>query len=354
MSDNALPVVAPDAWYARVPKIELHLHLEGAIPHEALWQLVQRYGDDDAPKTLEALQARYQYRDFAHFIDTWMWQVDFLRSYDDFRLIAEAVARDLRAQNIRYVEAFYSPADFARHGLEIPELTAAIRRGLDAVEGIEVALVADLIRDLGPDRGMRQLDALAEVRDLGVIGIGIGGSEQSYPPEPFHAVYERARHLGFHTSAHAGEAAGAESVWGALDTLRVERIGHGTRAEEDPALIERLVAEQIPLEICPISNLRTGVVDSLAAHPVGRYVAQGLNVTINSDDPSMFGNSLAQEYAVLETIQGLSRDTIRALILNGIAASWMSPQRKAELTAAFESDPNWPTSAARPHIWRGA
>ena len=341
MSAQSLPAVAPDSWYARVPKVELHLHLEGAIPHEAFWQLVLRNGDHDAPKTLEALQARYQYRDFAHFIDTWMWQVDFLRSYDDFSLIAEAVARDLRAQNIRYVEAFYSPADFARHGLEIPELTAAIRRGLDAVEGIEVALVADLIRDLGPDRGMRQLDALAEVRDLGVIGIGIGGSEQSHPPEPFQPVYERARNLGFHTSAHAGEAAGAESVWGALDTLRVERIGHGTRAEEDPALIERLVAEQIPLEICPISNLRTGVVDSLAAHPVGRYVAQGLNVTINSDDPSMFGNSLAQEYAVLETIQGLSRDTIRALILNGIAASWMSPQLQTELTAAFESDPNW-------------
>jgi len=341
MGAQALPVVAPDSWYARVPKVELHLHLEGAIPHEALWQLVQRNGGDDAPQSLQALQARYQYRDFGHFIDTWMWQVDFLRSYDDFTFIVEAVARDLRAQNIRYVEAFYSPADSARHGLAIPELTAAIRRGLDKVDGIQVALVADLIRDLGPERGMRQLDALAEVRDQGVVGIGIGGSEQSYPPEPFAPVYERARHLGFHTSAHAGEAAGPASIWGALDALRAERIGHGTRAEQDPSLMERLAAQQVPLEMCPISNLRTGVVSSLAEHPVGRYVERGLNVTINSDDPSMFGNSLAQECAAMDTIQGLSRGTIRALILNGIASSWMPPGHSAQMAAAFMSDPNW-------------
>jgi adenosine deaminase len=139
-------------WFEQVPKVELHLHLEGAIPHEALWQLLQKYGGDTSVPSLEALQQRFQYRDFPHFIDTWLWKNKFLREYEDFMFIAKAVAQDLKQQNIRYVEAFYSPGDFTRHGLKTQELTEAIRKGLSQVPGIEVALVADLIRDFGPQR----------------------------------------------------------------------------------------------------------------------------------------------------------------------------------------------------------
>ncbi|MGE5263474.1 MAG: adenosine deaminase [Acidobacteriota bacterium] len=328
-------------WFERVPKVELHLHLEGAIPHDALWELVKKYGGDAALRDRASLEQRFRYRDFAHFIETWVWKNQFLREYDDFTFIAQAVARDLAGQNIRYVEAFYSSPDFARFGLTTTRITEAIRTGLSRVPGIEVALVADLVRDLGPEQAAVTLEQVAEVRDLGVIGIGIGGSEQEFPPEPFATVYARARQLGFHTSAHAGEAAGAESIWSAIRSLRVERVGHGTRAEEDPALLDYLAEHRIPLEMCPISNVRTGVVPSLKHHPVRRYFERGIPVTINTDDPKMFGNNLADEYRVLQKELGFSRDDIRSLILQGIQFTWLTEVRKSQLSREFQQDRTW-------------
>lgn len=329
------------SWFDRIPKVELHLHIEGAIPHAALWQLVQKYGGDPAVPTIEALQQRFQYRDFSHFIDTWIWKNQFLREYEDFTWIAAAVAQDLQRQNIRYVEAFYSPGDFARHGLKTQLLTEAIRAGLAQVPEIEVLLVADLIRDFGPEQAAVTLAEVNEVKDYGVIGIGIGGSEHAHPPEPFAAVYEKARQLGFRTSAHAGEAAGAESVWGAIRSLKVDRIGHGTRSQEDEALLDYLIEHRIPIEMCPLSNWRTGVVRSLVDHPVRRYFERGMLVTINTDDPKMFGNSLAEEYRLLEEKFGFSRQEIRTLILYGIHAAWLPEEKKQQLVASFTQDPAW-------------
>ncbi|UCB50812.1 MAG: adenosine deaminase, partial [Deltaproteobacteria bacterium] len=179
----------------------------------------------------------------------------------------------------------------------------------------------------------------------GVVGIGIGGLEQQFPPELFEEVYEKARQLGFHTSAHAGEAAGAASIWGAIRSLRVDRIGHGTRAEEDEALLDYLAEHRVPLEMCPISNVRTGVVPSLEEHPVRRYFERGIMVTINTDDPKMFGNSLAEEFLLLEGKLGFSRDEIRSLILQGIQAAWLSKDRKQQLVEAFRGDPAWQEEA---------
>ncbi len=328
-------------WFERIPKVELHLHLEGAIPHEALWQLVQKYGGDPSVPTLETLREKFEYRDFLHFVDAWLWKNQFLREYEDFSFIAKAVAQDLKQQNIRYVEAFYSPADFARHGLKTQELTEAIRHGLSQVPGIEVALVADLIRDFGPERAAVTLAEVNEVKHLGVIGIGIGGLEQDFPPEPFAAVYEQARQLGFYTSAHAGEVAGAQSIWGAIRSLHVNRIGHGTRAEEDESLLDYLAQHRIPLEMCPLSNLRTGVVPSLEAHPIRRYFERGILVTVNTDDPKMFNNSLAQEYQLLEEKLGFSRSDIQTLILQGIESAWLSEDQKQPLITTFRNDAVW-------------
>jgi adenosine deaminase len=330
-------------WYEIVPKAELHLHLEGAIPLSALWSLVRKYGGDPAVPDLNALKSRFQYRDFPHFIETWVWKNQFLREYEDFSFIAEAVAGDLTSQNIVYAEVFYSPPDFARHGLHTQDLTRAIRSGLDRVNDIEVALVADLVRDCGPEKGAITLAQVAEVKDLGVIGIGIGGSEQDYPPEAFQQVFEQAKKFGFRTSAHAGEAAGAESVWGAVSVLKVERIGHGTRAGEDDNLLDHLNDRRIPIEMCPISNLRTGVVKSIEQHPIRLYFDRGLLVTVNTDDPKMFGNSLAEEYQTLVEKLGFSQDEIRRLILNGIQASWLPSDRKTSLMQSFKVDPGWYT-----------
>ena len=329
------------SWFERVPKVELHVHLEGAIPLPTLWTLVEKYGGDPAVPDRAALEARFAYRDFPHFIDTWVWKNRFLREYDDFTLIAAAVAADLARQSVRYAEVFYSPPDFARHGLAPQRLTAAIRAGLDQVPAIEIALVADLVRDFGPARGATALEQIAEVRDQGVIGIGIGGSEQAFPPEPFAAVFERARELGLRTSAHAGEAAGPASIWGAIRALRVDRIGHGTRAIEDDALVAHLAAHRIPLELCPGSNVKTGVVASIAAHPARRLYDAGIPLSINTDDPAMFGTALATEYAELERALGFDRDDIRRLIESAIQTSWLPAPRRHALLAEFRADPAW-------------
>ena len=329
------------AWLQALPKIELHLHLEGAIPLPALWELLKKYGGDKEVPSLDVLVNRFQYQDFPHFLETWVWKNGFLRQYEDFTFIAEAVAHDLVRQNIQYVEAFYSPPDFYRSGLQTQQLTEAIRIGLDRVPQVKVALVADLVRNYGPQQGQRTLHEVSEVKSLGVVGIGIGGAEHLAPPEPYQEVFEEARRLGFHTNAHAGEAAGPASIWGALNKLKVERIGHGTRATEDPFLIETLAEKQIPLEMCPLSNLRTGVVASIQAHPARRFFDQGLLITINTDDPKMFNNNLAQEYDVLMNEQGFTHSEIRALILNGIRASWMAKEDKQLFFHKFNSDHAW-------------
>jgi adenosine deaminase len=331
-------------WCRGLPKIELHLHLEGAIPHDALWELVGKYGGDGDLGGPAGLAERFRYRDFAHFIDVWTWKNSFLREYDDFTLVAEAAARDLAAQRIHYAEAFFSPGDFAGHGLAVQPLAAAIRVGLDRVADVEVALIADLIRDTGPQVAAATLEAVAEVREFGVVGVGLGGSEQSFPPEPFAPAYERARRLGLRTTVHAGEAAGPASVWGAIRALRPERIGHGTRAAEDPALLGDLAATGLPVEACPLSNVATGVVASLDEHPIRRLRDAGVLVTVNTDDPKMFGNSLAEEFALLHSRLGFSPDEVRGLLLDAVAASWMPEPGKQRMADAFRNDPAWTTS----------
>ena len=211
-------------------------------------------------------------------------------------------------------------------------MTAAIS-GLDQVPEIEIALVADLVRNSALAAAARTLEELRDVQDLGVVGIGLGGSEKGFPPEPFADLYARRM-----SSAHAGEEAGPESIWGAIRFLEVERLGHGTRAEEDESLLDHLAEHRIPLEMCPLSNVRTRVVSSYEAHPVRRYFENGLMVTINTDDPKMFGNSLAEEFQALAGVHG---DEIRTLILNGIRASWLPDERKRGLCDAFRNDPDW-------------
>jgi len=320
----------PD-WFDAIPKIELHLHLEGAIPSDALWMLLQKYGGDPDVPDAEALQRRFEYSDFPHFLQTWAWKNGYLREYEDFTFIAEEVARDLAAQNIVYAEVFYSPSDFSGHGLGPQRITEAIRRGLDGCPEVTVALVADLVRNNGPDAGARTLSAIAEVRSCGVVGIGIGGAEHDYPPGPFAPVYERARQLGFRTSAHAGEAAGPESIWDAIRKLKVDRIGHGTRSVEDPRLVEHLVREQIPIELCPLSNVRTGVVRSHIDHPVRQLYNAGARICINTDDPKMFGNSLSEEYRLLTVNHGFSVAEVEQLILDTVDMTWLPDDRKTPL-----------------------
>lgn len=339
MSEQSRPELLD--WCQELPKVELHLHLEGAIPIPALWQLVQKYGGDPLVPDENALREYFRFRDFPHFLELWIWKNNFLREYEDFTFFAAAVASQLQSENIRYAEAFFSPGRFKQKGLETGRMLESVRAGLDSVRGVEVALIPDLVRDLGPQTASEVLDEVAELRALGVIGIGLGGAEHNHPPEQFTEVYQRARDKGLHTTVHAGEAAGAESVRGAIEALEVERIGHGTRAIEDTALMERLAESQIPIEMCPLSNVATGVVTAVADHPIRQFFDQGLMVTVNSDDPAMFGNSLSEDYAALMGDLSFTPDEVRTLILNGVESSWLEPERKLALETAFTDVPAW-------------
>jgi adenosine deaminase len=283
----------------------------------------------------DALIGRLQYTDFSNFIDTWWWMTGFIRSYEDFELVAESVAASLARQRIVYAEASFSPTDFVRHGMTAQGIALAIRRGLDRVGTTRVVLNCDLVRDTGAEQAGRTLEAVIEVAAAAdVRGITIGGSEHAYPPELFVDVYRRAAAAGLRLTAHAGEAAGPESVRGALDGLGVERIGHGVRTVEDPDLLARVVDEQVPLEVCPTSNIRTGVVPGWDDHPVGALLAAGANVTISSDDPTFFHNSVAADLA--EVAMRYEADP-RLLTEAAIEASWMTPVEKASMRETVAS-----------------
>lgn len=317
-----------------MPKVELHLHLEGAFSFEFLFELIQKSGGDATIRSIEDLQQRFVFRDFAHFIQSWFWKNTFFRRPEDFRDSTYFTLRDLAAQNVVYVEAFFSPWDFRDSGLAAQEIVEATNAGKTAAEkdfGIRCHLIADLVRDHGAATALQRLDDITPY--LGqVIGIGLGGSEAQYPARDFAAVFQEAHRRGFHVVAHAGEAAGAQSIWEAIDLLHAERIGHGVRASEAPALVDYLRLQQIPLEICPTSNLKTGVVKDLASHPLHDFYKQGLLVTINSDDPSMFGTTITNEFLVLRQQLGYGWQDIKQLTVNAVQAAFIDASEKVRLT----------------------
>ncbi|OGN90289.1 MAG: adenosine deaminase [Chloroflexi bacterium RBG_13_46_14] len=329
------------SWYERVPKVELHLHLTGAIPHETLWEMIKKYGGGPSVPDINALEEKFRYRDFMHFLETWVWKNRFLREYEDFTFLSEAVARDLVSQNILYAEVFFSMSRFINNNLTVTGLAEAVRAGLSRVPEIDINLIIDLVRDNGPENAERILPDIIEAREFGVIGIGLGGAEQLYPPELFTDVFEKARRAGLQTTAHAGEAAGPESIWSAINNLKIERIGHATRAIEDEKLVDYLAEHSIPLEICPISNVKTGVVESIKKHPVRYYYDRNIPVTINTDDPKMFGNSLAEEYEILANDLGFIRDEIRTMLFNAVRTSWLPDNKKRGLAGRLINHPDW-------------
>jgi adenosine deaminase len=288
------------------------------------------------------LAGHFVYRDFPEFIDKWIWKQGFLREASDFELIGAAVAAELASQRIVYAEAFYSPTDLDVSVTSAQEVSLALRRGLASVPGVEVALIVDLVRDQGPVGAGRTLEEVAEVAaEAGVIGVGIGGSEQLFPPEPFAPVYRRARALGLRTTAHAGEVAGPESMWGAIRALSVDRIDHGLRAVDDPALMAYLAEQRLPVTSCPGSNVATCAVASLDRHPIKRFLDAGLLVSVNTDDPAMFGLSLAAEFAALQSRLGFTDADVRTLTLNAVESCWLSDERRAVLGARIVGDPAW-------------
>ncbi len=316
------------------PKAELHLHLRGAIPREYLAGRLRKYPPVQAlasappshldwisrhPAVARILQADdpaeeldglFRYASFEQFLAAYLFTAYFIREIVDFRDLVAGVREDLRTQNITYAEVTVSIPEYLQQGLALDEILAVL--GEDPPPPPKLRWIVDLVRNRGAEAAERMLERLLPARPPNLVGVTLGGAEHLYPPGQFRRVYELAREGGLRTTVHAGEALGAESVWHALEALRVERVGHGVRAIEDPALVRHLVERQIPLEICPTSNIRTGVFPALSAHPVRALYEAGVPLSINTDDPTFFGIALADELAGLERL-GFSRDEIRGL-----------------------------------------
>jgi adenosine deaminase len=331
---------AARSWLTRLPKVELHVHIEGAVPKTALWQLVTKYGGDPSAPTFEAFERKFDYQGLKQFFQMFDWATGFLREPEDFTFVGREIARDFARQNIRYGEAHFSPTVF-RQRLTPPPIAEALRKGLDAVPSVDVRLIAELGRNLGPDGAMRTLEQVADLRALKILGIGLGGFEPQYPNELFAKVYERARELGFRTTAHAGESAGAPSIWSAIRALRADRIGHATRAIEDPELVRHLAERRIPLELCLLSNVRTGVIPTVANHPLRRYFDAGIPVSLNTDDPLFFGNSLVDEITAAQQAHRFTRDDVRRLVVSAVEMSWLTADARAKLLKDFRSATVW-------------
>lgn len=320
-----------------LPKIENHLHLEGAIPLEALWQLIQKYGGDASVTSLNQLKSKFQYRDFNHFIETWFWKNQFIREYEDFTFLSDAVFTDLVSQNVKYAEIFFSPSSFTKT-LKIEKIVEAIAVSIKKNNALKVNLIVDLVRNYGAQNEMRTLHEVNEVKHFGIIGIGIGGSEKEYPPELFSEVFLQAKKYGFRTTAHAGENAGPESIWNAIRKLEVDRIGHGTNAMSDPELLKYLALHKIPIELCPLSNVRTKVISHIKDHPIRTFLEMGIPISINTDDPKMFNNTLVEEYQAVQEHFNFSDEDLCQIIIDSIHTTWLEEHEKNELIATFQTE----------------
>jgi adenosine deaminase len=315
--------------------------MEGAIPLETMYSFMKRKDRDASITSIDDVKGRFVYTDFEHFIKTWIWKNTFITEEQDFESIAYEVLKGLHKQNVQYVEAFYSPGDFIDQGLSVSGITENLLKGIQHAHfnfGINCQLIMDIVRGDGVDVGMQRLEEVIPYLGKGVIGIGLGGNEQKFPAEDYLPVYEEARKRGFRLTAHAGEAAGATSIWATIKILQVERIGHGTRAYEDPLLVSFLRDSQIPLEMCIVSNVKTGVTPSFEKHPIGTYFNEGLLVTVNSDDPTMFNTSITEEYAVLARYLNFSFQNLESISINGIKASFLPEKEKRGLIKKFKDE----------------
>lgn len=345
---------------ASLPKAELHLHLRGAIPRPVLAELLNRRDVRaalaTAPERVQSTFAGYDnlrpflcgrrdwspqetaklftYRDFDNFLYTFFFTSFVFHTADDLRLLIQGVLDNLARQHVVYAELCISANEYVARGLPLPEVVACLEEATRHPQ-VRVQWIVDLVRNVGPESARQQLDELLALDSPAVVGITLGGSEDCFPHDAFRDVYARARQRGLRLSVHAGEALGPESVWQALEALRPDRIGHGVRASEDPALVAHLAERQIPLEVCPTSNVFTGAYPSYEAHPVRSLFAAGIPITINSDDPTFFHTTLTAEYAHLPAL-GFTDQDVLTLLRNAFRHAFLPESDVAQYLRTLE------------------
>jgi len=314
---------------ATMPKFELHVHIEGAADANTYFEIAKKNNIALPVESRQEWRQFFEFRDFPHFIEVYTAAVNCLQTTDDYGLLIDNFFKHQAEQNIVYSEAYLS-ATFIIEQFEdeaaLDAIEAAVIAGQEKY-GCVVNLIPDIARMM-PESQQRVLEFVLKGKQRGLfIGLGLGGLEKGFPPGLFTETFEEARRAGLRTVAHAGEADGPQNIWGAIDGLQVERIGHGVRCIEDPALVEALRRRQIPLEVCPVSNYRLGIVKQGEMHPIREMVDAGLYCCINSDDPMMFSTTLINEFLTLASL-GFSWPELRQLNLNALEASFLNDIEK--------------------------
>ena len=328
----------------RFPKIELHVHLEATVRPERLLEIARRNDYPLPVETVEGVRRLYQFRDFDHFIEVWILVTNALRREEDFRQVVVDYAGEAANHGAVYIEGIFSPIERVARGVDWDEIFSGYCDGIAearARHGVEVRFSPDITRGASVDWAMKMVQVAARYRDRGIVGIGLGGEEARFPPEPFESVFRTARDAGFGSVPHAGEVVGPASIWGALRTLEPDRIRHGIRAVEDPELVEEIRTRGIVLDVCPVSNLRTHAVATPAEHPLPQLVAAGIDCSISTDDPEMFDTDLSRDYA-LATSYGIAPRTFYEA---GLRGALCDPETKAKLSG-IAATYDWSTVTA--------
>jgi adenosine deaminase len=330
-----------EAFICGLPKAELHLHIEGTLEPELAFNLAQKNGIVLPYASVEKLRRAYQFTNLQSFLDLYYAATTVLRAAEDFELLTSAYLQRAHEQGVVQVELFFDPQVHTARGVALENVLTGITAALDAAAdayGITHRLIACFIRNLGADAAMHTLDALLAHRAV-IDGVGLDSTEYGYPPSLFAGVFARARAAGLHVVAHAGEEGPAAYINEALDLLQVERVDHGVRCEDDPALVERLARQRIPLTVCPLSNVRLKVFDRIESHNLKRLLDAGVCVTINSDDPAYFGGYVLENYLAVQQGLKLSVEQVRQLVSNSFEASFLPAQERGGWMAAVDRHP---------------
>jgi aminodeoxyfutalosine deaminase len=326
----------PSSFLRLLPKAELHLHLEGSVDPGTLLELKQRHGERGTPAEVGQL---YRYENFQGFLVAFKMVTEQLRTPQDYELIAYRLMQSLKEENVLHAEVYVSVGVCLWRKQDFAAIFEGLDRGRARGErdfGVSLLWIFDAVRQFGPEAAQKVFELAVRYHDREVVGIGIGGDEQKAPPELFRDGYAWAADHGLRLTAHAGETGPPESVWGALN-LRVERIGHVLTAFHDPDLVEELAQRQVPVEICLTSNLRTGLCPNIADHPAKNYFDRGVMITLNTDDPAMFGTTLAREYQLAQRTFGFTDEHLRELARNSFEASFLPAEKKLEFLDLFDA-----------------
>jgi len=323
-----------------MPKAELHMHVEGSLEPELIFELARKNGVALAYDSVEALRAAYAFTDLQSFLDIYYAGASVLLHEEDFEAMAMAYYARAAADNVVHAEIFFDPQTHTERGVDIGIVVRGLARAAERAGrelGVSSGLILCFLRHLSEDDALRTLEAALPYREH-LLGVGLDSSERGHPPEKFARVFARAGELGLHRVAHAGEEGPPEYIESALDVLHVERIDHGVRCVESPALVRRLAAEGIALTVCPLSNLKLRVFDRLADHNLADLLAQGIRATVNSDDPAYFGGYVNDNFiATFEALPQLGAAEAHALARNSFDASFASVAAKRSMAARLDA-----------------